>query len=193
MAKIEVLPQFYLDSAVVAYRIPDGDETQAQLNPQVTASGGSANVPALSDGDVNTVALDLPAAAPGGQSWVLFDYGHPQTIQAITLATADATASVWDDGNTGILPVLEASDDGQTFGKIADIPRSSVVERTVSFTAVTARYFGLCFRARNARKPQSAYYRAGTCQWRAGGRIRKARGLCNHNGLLCDLRSECCS
>ena len=143
--KIEVLPQFYLDSAVVAYRIPDGDETQAQLNPQVTASGGSANVPALSDGDVNTVALDLPAAAPGSQSWVLFDYGHPQTIQAITLATADATASIWDDGNTGILPVLEASDDGQTFGKIADIPRSSVVERTVSFTAVTARYFRLVF------------------------------------------------
>ncbi len=45
---------------MIAYKIPDGDETQAELNPQVTSSGGTVNVAALSDGDVNTVALDLP-------------------------------------------------------------------------------------------------------------------------------------
>ena len=58
-------PQFYADVAVIAYKIPDGDKTQAELNPQVTSSGGTANVAALSDGDVNTVALDLPASAAG--------------------------------------------------------------------------------------------------------------------------------
>ena len=58
-------PEFYADAAVIAYRIPDGDKTQAELNPQVTSSGGTANVAALSDGDVNTVALDLPAERAG--------------------------------------------------------------------------------------------------------------------------------
>ena len=57
----ELPPEFYADAAVVAYRIPDGDKTQAELNPQVTSSGGTPNVAALSDGDVNTVALELPA------------------------------------------------------------------------------------------------------------------------------------
>jgi hypothetical protein len=50
--KITVPPEFYADAAVIAYKIPDGDKTQAELNPQVTASGGSPNVAALSDGDV---------------------------------------------------------------------------------------------------------------------------------------------
>lgn len=143
--KLETLPEFYQDSAVVAYRIPNGDEPQSELNPQITSSGGSANVAALSDGDVNTVALDLPAEAPGGQSWVQFDYGHPQTIQAITLATLGDASGMFPHGFAGILPSVEASDDGQNFRKVADIPRSDIVERTVSFNAVTARYFRLVF------------------------------------------------
>ncbi len=142
---IEKLPEFYQDSAVIAYRIPDGDEPQSALNPQITSSGGSANVPALSDGDVNTAALELPAEAPGSQSWVLFDYGHPQTIQAVTLATIGDTSGLFDHGSTAIPPRLEASDDGLSFHKIADIPPSSIVERTVAFDAVTARYFRLVF------------------------------------------------
>lgn len=142
---VKILPEFYQDAAVIAYRVPEGDEPQSVLNPQVTTSGGQANVPALSDGDVNTVALTLPAEAPGTQSWVLFDYGHPQTIQAVTLATVGDTASVFDHGSTAIPPRLEASDDGQSFRKVADIPPSSTVERTVAFNAVTARYFRLVF------------------------------------------------
>ena len=34
-------PQFYADAAVIAYKIPDGDKPQAELNPQITASGGT--------------------------------------------------------------------------------------------------------------------------------------------------------
>ena len=61
------LPQFYADSAVIAYRVPEADKTQAELNPQVTSSGGTPDVPALSDGDVDKVALALPAGGPGGR------------------------------------------------------------------------------------------------------------------------------
>ncbi len=68
-------PEFYTDVAVIAYKIPGGDKTQQELDPKVTASAGTANlgapnVAALSDGDVSTVALDLPASTPGHESWV---------------------------------------------------------------------------------------------------------------------------
>src|SRR6185312_7029651 len=49
--KVVMPPQYYADVAVVAYKIPAGDETQAALHPQVTASGGTPHVAALSDGN----------------------------------------------------------------------------------------------------------------------------------------------
>ncbi len=140
-------PEFYADVAIVAYRIPEGDESQAELNPQVTASGGTVDAAALSDGEVDTAALDLPAAAPGGEAWVQFDYGHPQMIQAVTLADLTGMGSIFDHPSTTPVPYLEAGDDGVHFRKIADVPPSSLVERTVAFDAVTARYFRLVFAA----------------------------------------------
>ncbi len=83
-------PEFYADAAVIAYKIPDGDKTQAGAESAGDCERRNAsNVAALSDGDVNTVALDLPASAPGNEAWVQFDYGHPQTIQAVTLASLE--------------------------------------------------------------------------------------------------------
>jgi len=158
--KITVPPEFYGDVAVIAYKIPTADMTQAELGIHVTASGGAkANVPALSDGDVNTVALDLPGGESGSQStektsWVQFDYGHPQMIQAVTLASLDDQISVFDHENIDMPPYIEASDDGEHFHKIADIPFSSVVENTASFDAATARYFRVVFTEQGgARKP----------------------------------------
>ena len=145
--KVTVPPQFYADAAVIAYRIPNGDEPQRELNPQVTSSSGAVNVAALSDGDVNTVALELPAEAEGSEPWVEFDYGHPQMIQAVTLAGLDDTISVFDHQSDAIPPRLEASDDGVHFRKVTDIAFSSVVENTASFDAVTARYFRLVYPA----------------------------------------------
>ena len=148
-------PEFSTDVAVIAYRIPGGDKTQQELNPKVTASAGTANfgapnAAALSDGDVSTVALDLPASTPGNESWVEFDYGHPQMIQAVTLASLNEAISVFDHQSLAVPPYLEASDDGQSFRKIAEIPFSSIVERTASFDAVTARYFRLVYPAQPA-------------------------------------------
>jgi hypothetical protein len=140
-------PEFYTDVAVIAYKLPDGDKTQQELNPKVTTSAETPNVTALSDGDVSTVALDLPASTSGNESWVEFDYGHPQMIQAVTLASLTDAISVFDHESPAIPARLEASDDGQTFRKVADIPFSSIVERTSSFEAVTARYFRLVYPA----------------------------------------------
>jgi hypothetical protein len=145
-----VLPEFYADAAVVAYRVPEGDKTQEELNPQVTSSSGTANVAALSDGDVSTVALDLQGDSSNAP-WVQFDYGHPQTIQAVTVASPDGIISVFDHENNNAPPTVEASDDGIQFHKIADIPFSSLPETTVAFEAVTARYFRVVFAATAAR------------------------------------------
>jgi alpha-L-rhamnosidase len=150
-------PEFYADSEVIAYKIPDGDKTQAELNPQVTSSGGSsggkANVAALSDGDVNSVVLDLPAAAAPGAAWVQFDYGHPQVIQALTVASLNDAISVFDHDSNAVPAFIEAGDDGVNFKKVADIPFSSLVQRTVSFDAVTARYFRVVYPAQPAGVP----------------------------------------
>jgi hypothetical protein len=156
--KIIAPPEFYADAAVIAYRIPAGDEPQSALNPHITASGGAVNVPALSDGDVDTVALDLPAPASGADSWIEFDYGHPQLIQAVTLACPDDIISVFDHQGNAVPPYLEASDDGAQFRKIADIPFSSLVQRTVSFNAVTARYFRLVYPAQPAGVPDRDHH-----------------------------------
>jgi hypothetical protein len=148
--KVTTPPEFYSDVAVVAYKIPEGDKSQQELDPKVTSSGGAPNLPALSDGDVSTVALDLPASSPGHESWVEFDYGHPQAIQAVTLASLNEAISVFDHESPALPPYLEASGDGQNFRKIAAVPFSSLVERTASFDAVTARYFRLVYPAQPA-------------------------------------------
>jgi hypothetical protein len=147
-------PEFYSDVAVIAYKIPEGDKTQQELNPTITASSGAPNAPAFSDGDVSTVALDLPASTPGNESWVELDYGHPQRIQAVTLASLNDSISVFDHESPAIPPYLEASGDGQAYRKIADIHFSSIVERTAAFDAVTARYFRLVYPAQPAAVPE---------------------------------------
>ncbi len=155
--KIVTPPEFYADAAVIAYKIPDGDKPQPELNPQVTSSGGAVSVPALSDGDVNTVAIDLPASVPGREGWVQFDYGHPQTIQAVTLASLGDAISVFDHESKAIPPRLEASDDDVSFHKVSDIPFTSLVQTTTSFDAVTARYFRVVFPAQPAGVPEHSH------------------------------------
>jgi hypothetical protein len=143
--KVVVPPEYYGDVTVIAYKIPEDDKTQAELNPRITTSAGSPNVAALSDGDVNSVALELVPAQQGSELWVQFDYQHPQKIQAMTLASLDGIISVFDHDSKDIPPWIESSEDGATFHKVADIPFSSLVQRTVSFNPVTARYFRIVF------------------------------------------------
>ncbi|MDQ2834347.1 MAG: glycoside hydrolase [Acidobacteriota bacterium] len=140
------LPKFYADSAVVAYRRGAEDRTQAELRPRITSSAGRVDADALSDGDIGKAALRLPYAAPGGKSWVQFAYAQPQTIQAVTLATLDDLISIFafDDPNA-VYPAIEASDDGVTFRPVATMSLSSVPERTLSFAAVTAKFFRIVF------------------------------------------------
>jgi hypothetical protein len=142
------LPQFSARVAVIAYRVPDEEQSQVELHPAVTASGGTVDVPALSDGDVETPAVALLSPPGGPGAWLLFDYGKPQAIQSVTLASTDDMVSFFGfDADEKSFPRVEASDDGQSFHVIAALPFSSIPQRTISFAPVSARYFRVLFPA----------------------------------------------
>src|SRR6185503_17824225 len=131
-------PEYYADSAVVAFRAPDGDLPMAQLQPKVTSSGGNFNVAALADGDF-AAAAPLPKAPPGEKSWIQFEFATPQTIHALTLALRRVDRNPFGPSRESGQE-LEASDDGQHFRTIATVPGSGAVVNTVAFKDVTARF-----------------------------------------------------
>ena len=129
-------PEFYADSAVVAYRAAATDVSLESLHPVVTTSaGGAIDAAVLSDGDLTT-AVTLPRAEAGGMAWIQYAFSQPQIIRALTLVTS---------GVAGPDAALETSDDGQNFQSAAAIPSARAPERTISFAPVTARYFRVTF------------------------------------------------
>ena len=128
------LPTYYADAAVIAYRTP---ETAPAPLPVARSSAGPVDAAVLADGDLTTTVK--VAAAPGKPSWILFDYGAPQTMRSARVATG--VISIF--GSSGLKARLEASDDGTSFRPVADIPIGKAPQQTASFPAVTARYFRL--------------------------------------------------
>src|SRR5438270_7942172 len=79
-------PQYYADSAVIAFREPDGEIPMPALQPKLTSSGGPIDAALLTDGDlVRTVAL--PRAPAGQQAWIQMEFARPQAVYALTLVT----------------------------------------------------------------------------------------------------------
>src|SRR3569833_4699795 len=72
-------PSFYRDIAVIAYRLPDADQSMAELRPAVTSSAGALDTSLLWDGYLNR-SIHLPYGKNGEPSWILVDFGHPQLI-----------------------------------------------------------------------------------------------------------------
>ena len=138
-------PQFYADSAVVAYKLPNADELAMHLAPRITASSGAIDGAALSDGDLLKGVELAKAPQPGEKAWIQFEYPQPQTIRAITLMMVTEQSQVLDWlGVKATGPrALEASDDGQNFHQVVEIPTTGTAEHTLSFAPVTARYFRL--------------------------------------------------
>ena len=124
-------PQFYADSAVVAYRAAATDTT---LKPLITSSSGPLDAAPLSDADLTT-SIILPALR-SGPAWIQFTFPQPQVIRALTLVAT---------GGQGDSSDLEASDDGQSFRTVTSIPRGGAPEHTISFAPVTAKSFRVTF------------------------------------------------
>jgi hypothetical protein len=139
-------PEYYADSVVVAYKLPATDLSLESLHPKMTSSGGAPDAAMLSDGDLEkTTKIPIPAA--GESSWIQYEFAEPQAIRAITFVTKDPdfiTAMV--AGISAPEKALEASDDGQNFRLVAKLSGGSAPEHTISFPAVTAKYFRITFK-----------------------------------------------
>ena len=138
-------PEFYADSAVIAYRLPDSDLSMAELQPKVTSSGGQFDLGALTDGDL-VKSNTLPAAPAGEKAWIQFEFAKPQAVRGLTLVTGGGGRGGGAQGN----PSLEFSNDGLQFQVAVAIPAGRVAEQTISFPPVTARYFRVTFRSASA-------------------------------------------
>jgi len=147
--------EFYADSAVVAYRLPDGERRLASAQPKVTSSGGSFNPAELMDGDLAKSTL-LPAAPVNEKAWIQFAYPEPQTIRGLTFIAGGGGGRGFGGrggGGGASNQALEASDDGTQFRVVAPIQPGV---RTASIAPVTARFFRLTIRTPEPQQPQAA-------------------------------------
>lgn len=139
------LPVFYRDIGVLAFRVPENDQSLEELGATVTSSGGSFSLSQLTDGDL-TNAIMLPADSSKGYAWIQFAFPSPQSIKAITMVGG---------GNPGVFSMgadpkdsrhLEVSDDGEHFRVVATIPPGAILQQTIAIPPTTARYFRVTVR-----------------------------------------------
>lgn len=149
-------PQFYADSVVIAYRRPDTDVSMESLRPMITSSGGAPDTAMLTDGDL-VKTTQLPIAPVGEKAWIQYAFAQPTTLRAVSLVTKDPNR--FQEMIAGIgapEKELEASDDGQSWRSVAKLPGGESPQLTVSFPAVTAKYFRVTF-ARTPPPPRPAW------------------------------------
>jgi hypothetical protein len=142
--------KFYADSAVVAYRTPDGDLPPAEMDAAVTASAGQIDGAALTDGTLAN-PQSLPMATPGQFAWIRFDYPEPIMVRAMTVMVGEISSL--PGFGTAPPPIgLESSDDGQNFSpvlpsKVLRTPAfgSEPIPVTVAVKPTKARHFRVVF------------------------------------------------
>ena len=134
-------PTFYADLAVIAYRAPAGDVPASSLRPKITSSSGNIDPLLLTDGDL-VKTTQLPKAPTGQQAWIQYEFPAPQMLNAVTLVLNDPAAAVANMfGAAQSVAEIGASNDGQTFHKLVDIPNDGGFEHTIAFPATAARFF----------------------------------------------------
>jgi hypothetical protein len=137
-------PEFYADAAVIALLQPGADVGATEA--KVTSNGTTLDAAMLSDGDLER-ATTIPLPAEGSESWIQFEYPAPHTIRAVTYVTKDPNRLEEIVFRVGVPEkTLEASDDGQTFRKVATLSGGNAPEHTVSFAPVRAKYFRVTFK-----------------------------------------------
>jgi hypothetical protein len=163
-------PQFYADSVVIAYRRPSADLSLDSLHPIVTSSPVASDTKAVDNpGAEARTRLAVPPV--GENAWVQYDFSRPQSIRAISLATVEmGIVTSVATGVSNPVKFLEASDDGQKFRVVAQLPDGGTPEHTVSFPAVTARFFRVVFE--RGPPPVTPSWMAGMDPASLGGKSR---------------------
>ena len=138
---------------MVAYRRAASDLPIDSLHPAMSASAGSPDYAMLWDGDLEKTTK-LPMPAQGESAWIQYAFDTPQAIRAITFVIKEPgfiEAMVAGIGSPE--KTLEASDDGVNFRPVAKLSGGSAPEHTISFPAVTAKYFRVSFKATPPPQP----------------------------------------
>jgi len=139
-------PQFYADTAVIAYRRAASELPLEALHPKVTASAGAPDLAVLTDGDLRKTTR-LPIPNEGENAWIQYEFAQPQTLRAITIVTKDFDeARAYIAGTANPEKSLEASDDGRNFRLIVKLPEDRAAQHTVAFSAVTAKFYRVVFK-----------------------------------------------
>ena len=146
-------PEFYRDAAVVAFRLPAVGPSADREPAKITSSGEGLDAAVLSDGDL-VKTTDVPIPALGSESWIQFEYSLPCTVRAVTYVTKEPNfVEELISGIAAPEKTLEASDDGQTFRRVASLSGGRAPEHTISFEPVTAKYFRVTFKRNPAPAP----------------------------------------
>ncbi len=180
-------PSFYADSVAIAIRVPDAEVRSGKPAMSVSSSAGPIDAGILDDGDLGRV-VPLPIAPVGEEAWIQFDYGTPHAVRALSYARNDhGVLEMFHGAPPG--PELLASDDGRNWRSVVVVPAGvNAAQMTVSFPAVTARYFrarfktappppafGIDFESLGVKvPPPSRNYQISELALRAGARVHHA-------------------
>ena len=149
-------PELYEDAAVVAFPAPR--EESAAPKPEITCSCGAIDGGVLTDGSYAKV-VQVPYS--DDNAWIQFAYAEPQAVQAIQVGAA---AAVPYSGPAIPSGKIEASEDGQTWRTLVELPGPlatgsvNLAVRTYAIEPAKARYYRLSFVApkRNPLRPPPA-------------------------------------
>ena len=137
----------YRDVAVVAYPSRRGEAPLHTLLRSASSSAGPVPVEALNTSDLRAV---VARPAPGARSaWLLLEFDQPYQAASITCVVAAVREGAPAGGEGFGRPepiLLEASDDGARFRRVAEIAtegRGDVTLAAADFPPVTARYLRL--------------------------------------------------
>ena len=139
------LPEIYVDTAVIAYRMPVTAMSLQGL--KLTASGGTPDLHTLIDGE-GTRTIRIPIGTPGAPAYIQYEFPRPQTIYGVTLGIEHVGPPLMF-GGAATLAQLQSSSDGIQFLTVAEVPteRGGLAQdpgqSTVAFGPVTARFFRL--------------------------------------------------
>ncbi len=131
---------FYRDVAVLAYRTISGT---SELIPSVFSNTGPVDLDLLTSGTFAKAQV-FPLDPVSHAVWIRFDYSQAKEVSSVSVSLPGPRGF-----GAGLPPqaILEASDDGVTFFKAADILLGSGPEQTISFPTVRAKSFRVTFRA----------------------------------------------
>jgi hypothetical protein len=137
------LPTLYRDSRLVAYRMRTDDEAGSA---RITASS-AIDTARLADG--GRTHFQQLAMGPDRRGWIDFAYARATTMRAVELVLRPGQRigpiyPSWPAGR------IEASDDGRSYRRIADLPPRGAPQQTIAFPATTARHFRLVLEDRFA-------------------------------------------